>query len=75
MLDTNQNIKRKKVLAINAEIEYPETVQMWNLDNNIFSSRKHHQCISVETTKNICGKCEMVKYRQKWRGIKKNIEC
>ena len=47
-------------------------LKLWNLDNNIFSGRKHHKCISAKTTKNICAKCEMAKYRQKWRGIQKN---
>ena len=47
-------------------------LQLRNLDNNTFSSRKNHQCIPAGTFENLCTKRKMAKYRQKWGRIQKN---
>ena len=89
MLDTGEDIKWRKILAITAanqlKITYdnkkltPETneslwsicwayfpLQIRNLNNNTFSSRKNHQCIPAETLENLCTASKMAEYCQKW---------
>ena len=40
-------------------------LQLQNLDNNTFLSRKNRQCIPAETLENLYTKRKMAKYRQK----------
>ena len=47
-------------------------LQLQNLDNSTFSSRKNQQCIPAETLYNLCTKRKMAEYRQKWGRIQKN---
>ena len=47
-------------------------LQLQNLHNNTFSSRKNHLCIPAETLENLCTKRKMAKHRQKWGRIQKN---
>ena len=39
-------------------------MQLQNLHNTTFSSRKNHQCILAETLENLCTKSKMAKYCQ-----------
>ena len=47
-------------------------IQLWNINNNIYSSRKHHQCISEKTTKNIY--VLNVRYTKRYTKEQKTIE-
>ena len=67
----NTKLTPEKKRQLSEPISNISSSKTWNLDNNIFSGRKHHKCISAKTNKNICAKCEMAEYRQKWRGIQK----